>query len=264
MSGPLATCSQCGSPLRANAPFCGACGQTVSRRERHVSAAPAPPPPSRQAPRQLVAAGRDVRCASFLLDMAAMLSPALPLATAAALLDVAEIVYIVVPVAFVAVWIWMQIWQVHRHVVRQVHAGAADGQRCRPLGAGVWATLRRGRVFAATLGFAALPALRSLRPTGCTTGSAVSRSSTCARCESAWAKPTSGTAPVSTAGRGLKRFSRHFQSISQARLVQVKFIFCRADGTRPRSRSPPMPPRRWPNWRRRWHMRTRTPGRPVG
>ena len=171
MSGPLATCSQCGSPLRANARFCGACGQTVSRRERHVSAAPAPPPPSRQAPRQLVAAGRDVRCASFLLDMAAMLSPALPLAAAAALLDVAEIVYVVVPVAFVAVWIWMQIWQGYTGMsfgksmlgLRMINA--AD--RSVP---GISATLTRGGVFAATLGFAALPAVTGSAPaTGCTT-----------------------------------------------------------------------------------------------
>jgi len=119
-----------------------------------------PSPPPQPVPQQLVAAGRDVRCASFLLDLAAMLSPALPLAAAAALLDVAEIVYVVVPIAFVAIWIWMQIWQ--------GYTGMSFGKSMlglRLINAtdqsvpGISATFTRGGIFAVTLGFAALPAV---------------------------------------------------------------------------------------------------------
>ena len=166
MSGPIATCSQCGSALRANAPFCGSCGQVVSRRERHVAATPvAVAAPAPVAAPYVQRAGRDVRCASFLLDLAAMLSPALPLAIAAALLNVAEIVYVVVPIAFVAIWVWMQLWQGYTGMsfgksmlgLRLVNAADHSAP-------GIAATVTRGGVFAATLGFAAVPVISSATP----------------------------------------------------------------------------------------------------
>lgn len=94
-----------------------------------------------------------------------MLSPALPLATAAAILGVAEIVYLVVPIAFVAVWVWMQIWQSYTGMtfgksmlgLKLVRAG---GNRAP----GLAACLTRSGLFGATAGLAALPVVLSATP----------------------------------------------------------------------------------------------------
>jgi hypothetical protein len=50
-------------------------------------------------------ARRGVRASAALLDLAAMVSPALPLSAAAAALGVAELVYLVLPVASVAIYL---------------------------------------------------------------------------------------------------------------------------------------------------------------
>jgi hypothetical protein len=110
-------------------------------------------------------AGRGVRCCCYLLDLAVMMSPALPLAIAGAILGVAEVVYIVVPIAFVAVWAWMQIWQGFTGMsfgkamlgLRLIRA--ADHKP-----PGLAATLTRSGVFAATAGVAALPVVTSPVP----------------------------------------------------------------------------------------------------
>jgi len=110
------TCRHCGTALRADAPFCGLCGQAVTNRTYQHPAAmnrqwTVPTIPAAPVVTQITGAGRGVRCACYLLDLAVMLSPAMPLAAAGAILGVAEVVYAVVPVAFAAVWLWMQIWQ---------------------------------------------------------------------------------------------------------------------------------------------------------
>lgn len=164
-------CGRCGSALRVNAPFCGSCGQAVTNR---VLQPPDPTPLSQPtlpsaspAPASAIAgAGSGVRCASHLLDLAVMLSPALPLAIAAVVLGVPEVVYAVVPVAFVAVWIWMQIWQGY---TGQTFGKSMLGLRLvritdqRP--PGLAACVLRGAVFAATGGLAALPVVMGEVPT---------------------------------------------------------------------------------------------------
>ncbi|WP_231743161.1 RDD family protein [Mycobacterium sp. GA-2829] len=105
------------------------------------------------------------RCAASLLDLAAMISPAMPLSTAGAVLGVAEVVFVVVPVAFVAVWLWLQIWQ---GLTGNTFGKALLGLRLvraadhRPPGVG--ATVLRGLAFVATVGLAGLPVLLSSRP----------------------------------------------------------------------------------------------------
>ncbi|HTM84717.1 MAG TPA: RDD family protein [Mycobacterium sp.] len=109
---------------------------------------------------RILPAGRTVRCSSFLLDLAAMLSPALPLSIIAALVGVAAVVYVVVPVGFVAIWAWMQIWQsmtgasFGKTVLGLRLVRAADYQP-----PGLVATLGRSLVFVFTLGIAGLPVL---------------------------------------------------------------------------------------------------------
>lgn len=160
-------CCRCGSGLRANAPFCGSCGQAVlDRRYRQAEPVGAPQlaawasqPPD---PDRIVGARRGVRCACYLLDLAVMLSPVLPLAVTAAVLGVAEVVYVVVPIAFVAVWVWMQIWQGYTGMtfgrsmlgLRLVRVGDHQPPGL-PMCAG------RGGIFAATAGLAALPVIVS-------------------------------------------------------------------------------------------------------
>lgn len=157
-------CSHCGSPLQPNAPFCGSCGQAVTNRALQH---PVPKPrswtyPTLAAPvpvsDRIIGARRGVRCACYLLDLAVMLSPALPLAIAGAFLGVAEIVYTVVPVAFVAVWVWMQMWQ--------GYTGMTFGKSMLGLRLvrtddnqppGLMKCLIRGAVFGSTAGLAALP-----------------------------------------------------------------------------------------------------------
>lgn len=116
---------------------------------------------------RILPAGRTVRCSSFLLDLAAMLSPALPLSIIAALLGVAAVVYIVVPVGFVAIWAWMQIWQsmtgasFGKAILGLRLVRAADYQP-----PGLVATLGRSLAFVLTLGVAGLPVLLGDRQSG--------------------------------------------------------------------------------------------------
>src|SRR5690625_2985930 len=144
-SGASYTCPHCGFDTRVAGEFCTMCGRAL-------------PPVDRSA---YLPAGRGVRCSAFLLDLAAMLSPALPLAVIAALLGVAAVVYLVVPVGFVAIWAWMQIWQ--------ALSGTTFGKSILGLRLvrvadyrtpGLGATLARSLVFLLTLGLAGLPVLR--------------------------------------------------------------------------------------------------------
>lgn len=162
------TCTQCGSRLRANAPYCGSCGHAVTGR---VLTAPVPAASQPAAPLaaptvgRTVGAGRGVRCCAFLMDLAAMLSPALPLAIAGAILAVAEVVYVVVPVAFVAVWLWMQIWQGFTGMTfgkAMLGLRLVDAGDHRP--PGLPATLARSALFVLTGGLAALPVLTHQDP----------------------------------------------------------------------------------------------------
>lgn len=167
-------CPQCGSHLPPHTRYCGACGHAVSSR------GPAPRDQGPTAPSQAVLAetirrpaeptaveqaGGKVRCASFLLDLAVMISPAMPLSTAGAVLGVAEVIYVVVPVAFVAVWLWQQVWQgltgttFGKAVLGLRLVRAADH---RPPGVG--ATLLRSVLFAITLGLSGLPVLLHAQP----------------------------------------------------------------------------------------------------
>jgi hypothetical protein len=159
-AGADGLCAQCGSVLRANAPFCSSCGHAVTNRHLQVPTAASPthrPPPTAVATSQIVGAGRGVRCCCCLLDLAAMLSPALPLATVGAILGVAEVVYVVVPIAFVAVWLWMQIWQ---GITGMSFGKAMLGLRLISASdrhaPGLAATVTRSGIFAGTLGLAAL------------------------------------------------------------------------------------------------------------
>ena len=169
--GSDAACAHCGSGLRADAPYCGSCGQAVTNRQPQPPvtrgqrfATVAQPRPAVVAD-QIVGAGRGVRCCCYLLDLAAMLSPVLPLSIIGAILGVAEVVYIVVPIAFVAVWAWMQIWQgftgmsFGKAMLGLRVIGAADRQI-----PGLAATVMRSGIFAATAGLAAFPILISPTP----------------------------------------------------------------------------------------------------
>lgn len=165
--GAALPCPQCGSGLPPHARFCGTCGHTLSGRilvpRPRSHTAPVGEPAAQ--PDVVTPAGGGVRCAASLLDLAAMISPAMPLSTAGAVLGVAEVVYVVVPVAFVAVWIWLQIWQ---GLTGNTFGKAMLGLRLvrdaghRPPGVG--ATVLRGLAFVATLGLAGLPVLLSPEP----------------------------------------------------------------------------------------------------
>lgn len=91
--------------------------------------------------------------------------PALPLSIAGAVLGVAEVVYIVVPVAFAAVWGWMQIWQ---GLTGTSFGKAMLGLRLvratdnRP--PGVAAAVLRSGLFLATFGLAGVPVVLSATP----------------------------------------------------------------------------------------------------
>lgn len=160
-------CSHCGTELSVNTRFCGTCGHAMNHRG--VSSVDARRRPGSAATPEIVdrvgLAGRGVRCSSFLLDVAAMISPALPLAITGALLNTATVIYIVCPVAFAAVWAWLQIRQgltgntfgksmMGLRVVR-----AVDNQ---PPGLGP--SVARSLVFAATGGLAALPVVLHATP----------------------------------------------------------------------------------------------------
>lgn len=143
---------------------------TVGAQPRTATPRPAAPVPSAPAvpaapTDQIVGAGRGVRCACYLMDLAVMFSPALPLAIAAAVLGVAEIVYVVLPVAFAAVWLWMQIWQGYtgltfgRSMLGLRLIRASDN---RP--PGLAACMTRSGVFGATAGLAAIPVIMNETP----------------------------------------------------------------------------------------------------
>ncbi|WP_051111504.1 RDD family protein [Mycobacterium sp. 141] len=171
-------CSHCGSTLRPHAPFCAACGQAVQNR---VVAPPATPTVSAtavtraaQSPTaapqpadQFLLAGREVRLCAGMLDIAATLSPVVSLAVIGAVLGVPAVLYIVVPVAVVAVWIWQQLWlgltgtTVGKAVVGLRAVRSADR---RP--PGFAAAALRSAIFGASLGLAALPVLISPTPRG--------------------------------------------------------------------------------------------------
>lgn len=175
--GVDSACAHCGSPLRPNAPFCGACGQAVLNRPL------APPPTARaglstavtqpaaaaqpQPVDQILLAGREVRFCGCLLDVAATLSPVVSLAAIAAILGVPAVVYIVVPVAVVAVWSWQQLWlgltgtSVGKAVLGLRAVRSADQ---KPPGFVACAT--RSLIFGATMGLIALPVLTSSTPRG--------------------------------------------------------------------------------------------------
>lgn len=163
MAGPStnATCVRCGSPLRVNAAFCSLCGQTVTDRVLHIDSPRQPEPvqvPQTVPDDRLADAGRGLRCGSFLIDLAAMLSPALPLAIAGAILGVPEVIYIVVPVAFVSVWLWMQIWQgLTGKTLGKAMLGLRVVSAADLRVPGLAATLRRSCFFIITGGIAGLP-----------------------------------------------------------------------------------------------------------
>jgi uncharacterized RDD family membrane protein YckC len=158
-----AFCPQCGSGLPPSARFCTICGYTLTARTGGLyAAASTQAPPRPVAPQResdpVRPAGAAVRCSAFLLDLAAMVSPALPLSVAGAAFGVAALVYVVVPVAFVAVWGFMQTWQ---GLTGTTFGKALLGLRLvrvpdhrRP---GVAAALTRSALFAITLGLAGLP-----------------------------------------------------------------------------------------------------------
>jgi hypothetical protein len=89
-----------------------------------------------------------------------MLSPAFPIAIAATILGLVDVIYIVVPVAFVAVSVWMSLW---RSLTGMTFGTATLGLRTvrtadkRP--PGFAAVALRSLIFAGTGGLAALPVL---------------------------------------------------------------------------------------------------------
>lgn len=173
-SDPEHTCSQCFSTLPSRAPFCGVCGHAITTRRsvpqgsaRTTVTGPTARPPfaNGTGAAGVQPAGRGVRTASSLLDLAAMISPALPLSIVGAVIGVPEVVYIVIPVAFAAVWLWMQIWQ---GLTGKTFGKAMLGLRIvreadhRP--PGVSPSVMRSLIFVGTAGFAALPVVLGAIP----------------------------------------------------------------------------------------------------
>lgn len=164
-------CPNCGSPLATNARFCNACGNTVTTRsvrspqQDRVVARPPDPPPVAPTVQPVGPAHRGVRTGAALLDVAAMMSPALPLSIVGALLGVSAVIYIVVPVAFVAVWAWLQTWQ---GLTGRTFGKAMMGLRLVCAGSdqppGLGATLLRSGLFISTLGLVALPVVSDAAP----------------------------------------------------------------------------------------------------
>jgi hypothetical protein len=101
------------------------------------------------------------------LDIAAMLSPVVSLAAIAMILDAPAVVYIVVPVAVLAVWIWLQLWQgltgmSFGKAVLGIRAVRSTDQKP----AGFAASAARSLLFGVTAGLVALPVLTSPTPRG--------------------------------------------------------------------------------------------------
>lgn len=171
-AGAGTSCPQCGSGLPPGARFCTVCGHTLTGRSGQLYAAGAPTAvhPAQQPATPdtsgalIVPAGATVRASAFLLDLAVMVSPALPLSIAAVSLRTAALVYSVVPVAVVAVWAFIQTWQglsgttFGKSLLGLRLVGADDLQR-----PGVGRTVLRGTIFALSLGFAALPITPDVR-----------------------------------------------------------------------------------------------------
>jgi hypothetical protein len=169
-SGPVtgtdATCVHCGSAVRSNAHYCNACGKAIPSRPTPAQRAPvtitAAAQPVSLSPAvatadQIVLAGREVRSCSFLLDLAVMLSPALPLTVVAAILGVAQVVYFVVPTAVIAVWIWMQLWQGYTGMTfGKSLLGLRLIREADHRAPGLVACATRSLIFAGTAGLAAL------------------------------------------------------------------------------------------------------------
>ncbi|GAS88661.1 RDD family protein [Mycolicibacterium brisbanense] len=159
-NGARVDCPNCGSALPVSARFCGTCGYTVQIRSSIPNHPWQRQPTAAATVDRIQLAGRGVRCSAFLLDIAAMISPALPLAITGAALGVAEVIYIVVPVAFVAVWAWLQIRQ---GLTGNTFGKSMMGLRVvratdnRPPGLGP--SIQRSMIFVATCGLAALPVL---------------------------------------------------------------------------------------------------------
>ncbi|MGV0633816.1 RDD family protein [Mycolicibacillus trivialis] len=149
-------CPFCGATNPPGAHFCTACGEALDAGPTAAGPAEALEVPS--APVRL--AGRAVRSVAALLDLAAMLSPALPLAAVATVFKVPAVVYIVVPLAFALVWAWLQVWQ--------AVGGTSFGKAILGLrlirtadhrAPGIARTLGRSAVFILTAGLAGLPVL---------------------------------------------------------------------------------------------------------
>jgi RDD family len=166
VSGMDASCAHCGSAVRSNAHYCNACGKAISGRPTPtkpvvtttaIAAQPVSPSASPVTVDHIVPAGREVRSCSFLLDLAVMLSPALPLTMVAAIVGVSRVVYVVVPTAIVAVWIWMQLWQGYTGMTfGKSVLGLRLIQDADQRAPGFAAGAARSLVFAATAGLAAL------------------------------------------------------------------------------------------------------------
>jgi RDD family len=129
---------------------------------RRVSLVPTAPPGD-----QIVLAGREVRCCCYLLDLAVTVSPVASFAAIAAILDVPGVLYVVTPVAVVAVWAWLQLWQGLTGLSpgkAVLGLRAVRGADHRP--PGLLASSGRSLIFGFTAGLAALPVLTSAIPRG--------------------------------------------------------------------------------------------------
>ncbi|MCB0928579.1 MAG: RDD family protein [Mycobacterium sp.] len=146
-------CEQCGAQLAPDALFCPICGVEAGTR-RFIGAPGAGDVP----------AGRTVRAAAFVMDLAAIAAPIFPLAIAGAVLDVAAVLTVVTPLACAAVWLWMQLWlALMGRSLGKTMLGlrlVSDDDRLP----GLPRTVARSLIFAVTLGAAALPMMTSSTP----------------------------------------------------------------------------------------------------
>jgi uncharacterized RDD family membrane protein YckC len=108
---------------------------------------------------------RGVRGCACLLDLAALISPALPLTIVAAILGVAEVVYVVIPVAFLVGWAWMALWQSLTGMSFGKSMLGIRSVRASDLHApSLVAVMARSLIFLGTLGLAGLPVVTSSGP----------------------------------------------------------------------------------------------------
>lgn len=163
-------CPECGSGVPDGASFCRVCGQRLASRrgvitQKTVVLASVYDPATEPATAQVLRARRGVRFSSSTLDVAVMASPALPLSVVAAMVGRAELIYVVMPVAVVSVWLWMQIWQgltgssFGKSMLGLRLVGLADNGP-----AGLARAILRSGFFVATFGLAAVPVIRSSEP----------------------------------------------------------------------------------------------------